>query len=377
MMALFKYVGLLVVLVLPKSTFAAKPLGREICVAACYDALQHLEFIDQPGGNGTSCLNDLRVSSTFDCVRSRCDSQDIAPGISWWQKQCKHSSSAVSVARYHSAADNLSVEFLSSLHTFEYGDKSVLNEIVLPSNETWNLVYGTVVGLTLLLYYTGAYLHLCLRQSAYSLQRHLDHTFRWIQYAFWALVLVVVTGYRLVELIYTALCLSDSAFEEDGNTKWKARPRAFTTCSSIWRNQIVLAPTLGRRIQRTLGWLTGGTRLQAITILCYIIIHIAIVSVRYPTMEENIYYKSREAQRLRYVSDRLGVLMSSSLPFIWLFGTRNNFFLWATGLSFSTMQIFHRWVAIVFSIEAIIHGSCFTAYYFERKVRSSCAKDHD
>lgn len=150
-MAIFKYAGLLVVLVLPEFTFAAKPLGREVCVAACYDALQQLVFIDQPEGNGTSCLNDLRISSTFDCVRSRCDSHDVNPGISWWQKQCKHSGKVVNVARYHSAAENLSVEYLSSLPTFEYKDKKIFEESVLPSNDTWSLVYGTVVGSILFL----------------------------------------------------------------------------------------------------------------------------------------------------------------------------------------------------------------------------------
>jgi ferric-chelate reductase len=193
----------------------------------------------------------------------------------------------------------------------------------------------------------------------------LHNTYRWIPYAFWALVFVIITGHRILESMTSRLHLSGAAIEKDADAKAISH-HSSATWSSGFGSHILLAPAFGRRFYRGFGWFTGGTRLQALTILCYIIIHIAIMSVRYPTLERNIYYKSREIQRLRYVSDRVGVLMSSSLPFIWLFGTRNNFFLWATGLSFSTMQIFHRWVSVIWAIEGIIHGTCFTAYYLQR-----------
>jgi hypothetical protein len=124
---------------------AAKPLGHEVCVAACYDVLKSLQFTNQSEGNGTSCLNNLRVSSTFACVRVRCEDHDIEPGIAWWQKQCKHSSKLVSVARYHSFVDNTSLESIGSLSSVGYEVKDVFGAMVLPSNDTWEVVYGTVV----------------------------------------------------------------------------------------------------------------------------------------------------------------------------------------------------------------------------------------
>ncbi|KIW71963.1 hypothetical protein PV04_00189 [Phialophora macrospora] len=341
MMSTLRYLGPLL-LVLASFASAAKPLGHQICVAACYNALNDIEFTDQPGGNGTSCLNDLRISSIYLCARARCEDDDIVPGVSWWQKQCKHSSEAVNVANYHSTTDNVSLESIRSLPTVEYKDKGVFDETAVPSNDAWSVIYGTL--------------------SAYSLQRHLHNTYRWIPYAFWALVFVIITGHRIFEAMTSRLHLRDAALEKGADTKAISH-RSSATWRSVFHSHILLAPAFGRRLSRGFGWLTGGTRLPALTVLCYIIIHIAIMSVRYPTMERNIYYASRELQRLRYVSDRVGVLMSANLPFIWLFGTRNNFFLWATGLSFSTMQIFHRWVALVFAIEGIIHGSCFTAWY--------------
>jgi hypothetical protein len=68
-------------------------------------------------------------------------------------------------------------------------------------------------------------------------------------------------------------------------------------------------------------------------------------------------------QRIRYFADRLGNLMSASLPWLWLFAARNNPFLYLTGWSYRTFNIFHRWIARILVVEAIVHGSSFSAFY--------------
>lgn len=50
----------------------------------------------------------------------------------------------------------------------------------------------------------------------------------------------------------------------------------------------------------------------------------------------------------------------ANLPILWMFSGRNNVFLWLTGWSFSTFNIFHRHVARVATILAIIHSICYT-----------------
>lgn len=73
-------------------------------------------------------------------------------------------------------------------------------------------------------------------------------------------------------------------------------------------------------------------------------------------------------QFLHDFCDRLSILMSSSIPFLWLFGLRNNPLLWITGWSYRTFNIFHRWVAMLLLVEAILHGSIVTAYLFAGKI---------
>lgn len=60
-------------------------------------------------------------------------------------------------------------------------------------------------------------------------------------------------------------------------------------------------------------------------------------------------------QLLRYIADRTGILSFANLPLLWLFAGRNNIFLWATGWSFARFNIFHRHVAWIATIQAVIH----------------------
>ncbi len=60
------------------------------------------------------------------------------------------------------------------------------------------------------------------------------------------------------------------------------------------------------------------------------------------------------------MSDRTGVLSFLNVPFVWLFGMRNNVLLWLTGWDFGTYNNFHRWAARVATVEAIVHSIGYT-----------------
>ncbi|KAL2390471.1 hypothetical protein RJ035_001233 [Blastomyces gilchristii] len=66
------------------------------------------------------------------------------------------------------------------------------------------------------------------------------------------------------------------------------------------------------------------------------------------------------SQIFRYVSDRTGIMSYANLCLLWLFGSRNNPFLWATGWSFATFNLFHRAIARVATIQAIVHSIGYT-----------------
>lgn len=67
---------------------------------------------------------------------------------------------------------------------------------------------------------------------------------------------------------------------------------------------------------------------------------------------------------LRWVADRTGIISFANFPLIWLFGMRNNLVLWLTGWDFATFNNFHRWVARVATVQAIIHSILYTMLIF-------------
>jgi len=50
----------------------------------------------------------------------------------------------------------------------------------------------------------------------------------------------------------------------------------------------------------------------------------------------------------------------ANLPILWMLSGRNNIFQWLTGWNFATFNLFHRHVARITTIEAIVHSVAYT-----------------
>lgn len=70
-------------------------------------------------------------------------------------------------------------------------------------------------------------------------------------------------------------------------------------------------------------------------------------------------------QAWRYVADRTGVISTTNFVLIWAFGVRNNVLLWLTGWDFATYNNFHRWVARVATVQAVVHSVAYTVLIFQ------------
>lgn len=53
----------------------------------------------------------------------------------------------------------------------------------------------------------------------------------------------------------------------------------------------------------------------------------------------------------------------ANFPLLWIFGGRNNIFLWATGWNFATINLFHRHVARVATVQGVVHSVLYTVIY--------------
>jgi predicted ferric reductase len=73
-------------------------------------------------------------------------------------------------------------------------------------------------------------------------------------------------------------------------------------------------------------------------------------------------YPTYQLQLSRYIGDRAGLMAIAQLPLAWIFATRNDPLLWLTGWSFATYNRFHRWVARLCMVLAIVHSVSYSMY---------------
>ncbi|EEY17807.1 ferric-chelate reductase [Verticillium alfalfae VaMs.102] len=109
-----------------------------------------------------------------------------------------------------------------------------------------------------------------------------------------------------------------------------------------------------------LGWCTIPPRIQSLTLLAFIGMNVFLSLYGYRFTENNLYFGSLERQIWRYGSDRTGIISFFNFPVIWLFAMRNNLVIWLTGWDFGSYNNFHRWVARVATLQAVLHSIGYT-----------------
>ncbi|EDN06900.1 predicted protein [Histoplasma mississippiense (nom. inval.)] len=102
------------------------------------------------------------------------------------------------------------------------------------------------------------------------------------------------------------------------------------------RTYFIIPAAFGTHHQRLLYWCAIPTRAAAIVVVLFYVLSLIFTCVGHDVFRGNLL---------------TGVMAYANLSLLWLFGSRNNPFLWATGWSFATFNIFHRAIARVATIQ--------------------------
>lgn len=97
------------------------------------------------------------------------------------------------------------------------------------------------------------------------------------------------------------------------------------------------------------------SRALTLLILAYIALNAAVCAINHPTIIPDTWYILTNKQQTAWLADRLGILSFANIALAIMFSGRNTPLLWITGCSRSEILTFHRWVARIAAIEAIIH----------------------
>jgi predicted ferric reductase len=204
--------------------------------------------------------------------------------------------------------------------------------------------------------------------SCYTPPVHTSAKFdSWYMYYFWIVVVAIGVTTRLSSLFYELRSRKQTFrhLPEVDNDTFPSSRSVLSIPQAYLKRYLTVPATFGDRCSRPYGWCTIPPRIQSLTIFLFITFNVILCSCSYRLTDGNLYWPEKSAQLLRYASDRTGIISLANFPLVWLFGMRNDFLVWLTGWGFGTYNSFHRWVARVATLQAVVHSLGYTLMILE------------
>ena len=143
------------------------------------------------------------------------------------------------------------------------------------------------------------------------------------------------------------------------------RPSLLARLWNQVRAYFLLPATFRKRCSVSSWYGTLPPRAETFIISVHIFLNVVLCAVSYTAFDRNLDWDSKATQIWRYFSDRTGYLSYANLTVFFVFGIRNNILIWLTGWNFSTFNRFHRWVARIATLEAVLHSIAYIVFDFQ------------
>lgn len=145
----------------------------------------------------------------------------------------------------------------------------------------------------------------------------------------------------------------------------RATSRSMPSTKRFWnkiRAHFLLPALYGKHCNESIWQVTLPPRAESFVISMHIVLNVLLCAVSYSAFSRNLYWDSRSIQIWRLFSDRTGYMSYANFTVFFAFGIRNNVLIWLTGWEFPVFNRFHRWVARVATLEALLHSIGYTVY---------------
>ncbi|EXJ83520.1 hypothetical protein A1O1_07143 [Capronia coronata CBS 617.96] len=316
------------------------------CVSACQLTLSKIVFEDTapdlPYYVG-QCTSSLRIKSTYICSREFCPAREIQPGLDALNQTCiRYGGTAL--PPFSSISNITSGDVRSQFQVIERSDfltHSKVNRPAIPSRSLFEDGLRTT--------------------EAYNISMGSSVLYAIAMFVFWTLVVAVGLGFRLFRFLNQNRDPKHNS-QHQHSTALSPYSTFYQDMKRRIKQHVLIPAAFSRHCAEPLGWWIVPPRLQSLTILSFILLNTVLTFGHYDVFSGNLYWSNPRLQYARYIGDRTGVMGTANLTLIYLFATRNNLLLWITGWSFETFMQFHRWVARVSTVQAIIHSLAYTIY---------------
>ena len=114
------------------------------------------------------------------------------------------------------------------------------------------------------------------------------------------------------------------------------------------------------------------TRYESIVIVGFYAYIIAVHCIHLHYATDHPIYTTAYDFRMKNIADRTGIVATVMMPLVFLYGGRNNFMQWLTGMSYNQFMVYHRHIARVMVYLVIIHSVNYTVvlkHYYAADVK--------
>ncbi|PLB35592.1 ferric reductase family protein [Aspergillus candidus] len=316
----------------------------EHCLQAVDTAYGYITFAGSPPKDvwHLRCQNPLRVTSIYAASGVYCNPSENAAGQAWLASSCQEFAGLELIPR-EQLATNLTDDAIRHMRVVAYGDilrREPVDFPVMLSSSYFDRAFQTI--------------------DTWETQVWYNHAFGLAMYAFWGWVLALGILHRSLQ--YTKQ--SCRVWEDRASSSSAGLYTRFHKVYNWVRTHLLTPSPLPSRGRR-LFWWTFPARIQALVVLLCWVLNIVLCAIMYKAFPGNLYWADISSQLLRYIADRTGIISFANIPLIWLFAGRNNIFLWATGWSFATFNLFHRHVAWIATIQAVVHTLLYLVIFIQ------------
>ncbi|KAF7158180.1 hypothetical protein CNMCM5623_002846 [Aspergillus felis] len=316
-------------LLLTVSVAGALDLGSPIsCVSAIEKAISGFRFRNEV----SACTGNLSVHSLWASAKKYCSLEEIKAGSGYLLGNCNGGE----LVPYSQIEPQLTEKYMKSLPEVDFEN--------LKERELWH----TAVLLSPELYMIALQSEVINERETGNKNRYT-----WALYGFWGGILLIGMLNNLLSTM-VHYRLARQVIDVEGERS--ASKHGPLKVIHHWvKAKLIIPAAVGSHHQRLLGIVTLPTRLETIVVCCYWALNLILCAVSYEAKWPNTGYPI-PYQIWQKVANRVITLAVCNLPWAWLFAGRNNIFLWLTGWSYTTFSIFHRNIARIIFVEAVVHA---------------------
>ncbi|CAI7641743.1 unnamed protein product [Penicillium glandicola] len=300
------------------------------------------------------CNSTVEVTSMYASAKAYCSEKDFKAVIPYWQSLC--TTNSMELMSLTAIEPLLTDEYINSLPQIDPDQNNVtttgtINSPVLLTKKYYDRAYKSYVG------------------TDYAMPK--NKLYGWGIIGYWGGVLVLGMVSKAWIVFFSRQRVSGSC-DPEASPSLHSKKGPFASLFHFLRTHIIMpatfAPVLSNHQQL---WLSHALpkRVDTLIVLGFWAVSIILSCVGYDSFTGNVSTPNLYQQNWQFTSDRTGVLSYACLPALWLFSGRNNVFTQMTHFSVQSFTMFHRHIAWVCTILAVVHSinySVLFAVYLNR-----------